>query len=432
MGSGSDGNIFGAPIATGPPPANIPTRPDHPVPRLGVAWPAPIGTNKFYANLFLGSQTASTFLHPYSVVWGKGNGTASTWGLAISHVDPDQRVYGPPKDDPAGAASYFINPVGIQSISISAAELGPDTTLTTDQITDFSARVSLRPNPQASEAVQFPLVQGSGFVTAVFYGARPLVQTGILFRSVTKVSQDPKPGVVKFRIQLEDDKTWLLYAQHTQGDPLDLQVIDNGLAQATAPFYGIIQVAKDPGNGEPLYDQAAGAYAIDVELSGAADGTTGSYKFDFKKAGRPDATLAMYALPHHQASFDDATRAAVSQVKLQTTTKGAAAAVLADSWVMVEQDLPTGMGFAPWAPGVGSLTKLSDQTKSFIHGIAQEEVSQDMDQQTDQNSMYFSGKVMFVNRGADHSLEPFVHTHARVCAPSLTSNVGSPWPSLPR
>ena len=385
-------NIFADAIATGAPPASMARRQDHPVPRLGIAWTPPISTNKFYANKFLGGQTCPSFVHPYSVAWAKGQGVAASWGLTISHVDAKQRVFGP-TSKVTGAASYFINPIGIQSVCISAQELGSATTLTTDQLSAFSVRVSLRPNAQAAPAVQFPLVQGAGFVTATFNGAQPLIQSGVFFKSIVHSGTGPKPGVVKYKLNLEDGNTWILYAYHTKGNPLDLQVINNGLARAKGPFYGIIQVAKDPGNAEAVYDQASGAYATGVELSGTASGTTGTYTFKFLRAGMATAKLAMFALPHHQASFDAATKGAMTQVKLQTTTKGVALLVLGDSWKMVESALPTGMGFAPWSPTSGSMTTISKATKDSIHKVALQEVSQNMDQQTNQASMYFGGKV---------------------------------------
>lgn len=71
-------NIF-QPIETGAPPSVIGTRDDHPVPRLGIQpQNSPIGTNKFYANFFLGSQSAASWTHPYSVAWSKGGGSTSS------------------------------------------------------------------------------------------------------------------------------------------------------------------------------------------------------------------------------------------------------------------------------------------------------------------------------------------------------------------
>jgi endoglucanase Acf2 len=56
--------------------------------------------------------------------------------------------------------------------------------------------------------------------------------------------------------------------------------------------------------------------------------------------------LLMFALPHHAESFSPQTASAATSVQLQTTTKGLATAVVADSWTMVES-LPTTMGFVP-------------------------------------------------------------------------------------
>lgn len=399
-------DIFADPIATGAPPASIPKRHDHPVPRLGIAWTPPLATNKFYANKYLGNQTCPDFLHPYSVAWARGQGASASWGMAISHIEANQRVYGPTSAD-TGAASYFINPIGIQALAISAQELGSSTTLTTDHLQAFSVKVSLRPSANASAAIEFPLVQGAGFITAIFNGAQPLIQSGVFFRSIRRASTDPKPGVTKYKIGLEDGSTWLLYAYNTKGDRLNLQVTNNSVIRSTGPFYGTIQVTKDPGNGETIYDQASGAYATGVALSGTASGTTGTYTFKFQKGGMTGSTLVMFALPHHQTSFDDLTKAAMTDVRLQTTTKGVAALVLADSWTMIESSLPTEMGFSPWSPTSGAKDTISQGTKNFIHKVASSEVSQDMDQQTNLDSMYFSGKVSKTLNRRITSFPPF-------------------------
>jgi len=386
-------DIFADPIATDSPPASISRRRDHPAPRLGVENPStPLQTNKFYSNFFLGSQQAPTYLLPYSVAWAKGKGASGSWGMAVSHVQASQRVFGPMAAG-TGAAQYYINPVGIHSLVISAKELGNSTILTSDQLTDFSARINLRPSAGAAPAIQFPLVQGAAFVSAIFTGAYPLIQTGVFFRTVTRSTKEARPGITKYRFQLEDGTTWLLYAHHIKGDPLDLQVVNNGVALAKGPFYGIIQIAKDPGNGEALYDQSCGVYPVGVELAGSVKDSTGSYTFKFLRSGMSNVTLAMFALPHHQSSFDANTRAKITPIQLDTPTKGRANAVLADTWTMVEPDVPVDIGFLPWLPNVGSISTVSESTRAFIHNITLQELSQNMTMQTDQDSMYFSGKV---------------------------------------
>lgn len=386
-------NIF-QPVDISAPPSCIGRRSDHPVPRLGIkAQNCPLSTNKFYANFFLSSQSAPTLTHPYSVSWAKGGGSSRSWGISISHIDANQRVFGP--DSNANPAGYFINPVGIQSIVLSAAELGSSTTLTTDSLTALSVNVNLLPSPGATPAITFPLVQGMGFVTAIYNGGTPFVQTGVFFRNITRSSYSPKYGITKYTILLEDGKTWLLYAYSPSGTPLNLQVVNNGLAQSTSNWYGIIQIGKNPCGVtcEALYDAACGVYATTATLSGSVSGSKGTYSISFTKAGLANSTLIMFALPHHLQSFDSATRIAVSDVQLQTTTKGVATAVHADSWTLVEPDMPVDMGFAPWRPGYGSQSNLSPHAIAAIRNAAASEVSQNMTQQTDLNSFYYSGKV---------------------------------------
>ncbi|PKS11474.1 hypothetical protein jhhlp_003238 [Lomentospora prolificans] len=386
-----DGDIFAEPIDSGPPPSNIPQRDDHPVPRIGISSNPPLHTNKFYSNFFLGDQTAPTYTFPYSVAWVAGRGPTGSYGLAISHTDPDQRVFGEPKA-PTGAAAFFYNPVGIQSLIMSAKELGQGTTLSIDRITAFSANVHVRPGGGNASAISFPLVQGMGFITGEYNGATPLIQSGVFFRTVCKSTENPKNGVIKYKFVLEDGKAWWLYATKTAGEDLDLRVVNNGNAEATRPFYGTIQIAKDNAGAEEVLDQAAGVYPETVQLSGSVADTTGSYTFDFTPRGNVSGALLMFALPHHVESFDLDTRSQATPLKMQTTTKGLATGVFGTNWTMVEPRMPLNMGFAPYTSEGESREMLSEAAKSAIRVVAQQEISQDMAEQTILDSMYFSGK----------------------------------------
>lgn len=385
-------NIF-QPVDTEAPPSAIGCRSDHPVARLGIQpQGSPLSTNKFYANFFLGSQTAPTWTHPYSLAWAKGGGSAQSWGMSVSHIDANQRVCG--LDPAANPANYFINPNGIQSLVLSAAELGSTTTVSTDSLTASSINVNLLPNAGATPAITFPLVQGMGFVTGLYNGGTPVVQTGVFFRNITRSSLSPKAGVTKYIFVLEDGKIWLLYAYSSSGVPLNLTVVNNNLAQSTSNWYGIIQIAKNPGGAaEALYDASCGAYATTATLSGSVHGHKGTYSISFTKAGLVRTSLLMFALPHHVQSFSSATNGSVTSVRLQTTTKGVATAVIADSWILVEPNMPIHMKFAPWSPVSGSPSSLSANALAAIRIAATSEVSQDMSQQTNLNSFYYAGKV---------------------------------------
>ncbi|KAI0514987.1 glycoside hydrolase family 81 protein [Xylaria bambusicola] len=386
-------NIFGTPIATSKPSKIFEERKDHPAPRIGIRGSGPYGTNKFYANFFLGNQNSPAYVHPYSLAWSKGQGSTSSWGIAISHVEASQRVYGETQPE-TGAAKYFLNPIGIQSLCLSASELGSKTSLTTDNMSSHSANINLHADSKSKSLITFPLVQGMAFVTAIYNGGTPVIETGVLFKTVTRSAKGPQSGVTKYTFHLDDGKVWHVYGYSEKGDPFDLTVLDNRVAKAGKPFRGIVQVAKDPENAESIIDAAAGAYPVGMVLSGTSSGSKGTYTFQYQKAGFSKVKLLMYALPHHYESFDTATAKATSTVKLQTTTKGMAKAVVADSWTMIEPKMPVSMGFAPWDPIQGPKDKLSDSATKAITPVALKELSQNVDQQSNQDSMYFGGKAL--------------------------------------
>lgn len=67
--------------------------------------------------------------------------------MSIRHVDENQKVFGPTTS--ANAAQYFIYPIGIQSLVLSAAELGSPMTISIGSITAFSANVNLLTKSEA-------------------------------------------------------------------------------------------------------------------------------------------------------------------------------------------------------------------------------------------------------------------------------------------
>ena len=316
--------------------------------------------------------------------------------MAISHVEPEQRVFGPPRSGIPGApASYFINPIGIQSIIMSAAELRPSTILTSDSLQAFSANINLQPASGSTSSITFPVVQGMAFITGLYTNLQPAIQSSVFFRDVVS-ADSPREGTFKYRITLEDGKVWLLYAVPTSGVDPNFQLVSSTLLQGLPSFSGTIQIAKNPVSSESLYDNAAGAYPTSATISGRADGKTASYSLKWEKGG-PNAavtSLLVFALPHHVESFDATTRARLTSLQLSTTTKGIGTAVASDSWTMMETNLPGDMGFAPWRPGSGTVTTLSGAAISSIQQVSASEVSQNMSAQTNLDSMYFSGKAL--------------------------------------
>ncbi|THY18283.1 endo-1,3-beta-glucanase [Aureobasidium pullulans] len=385
-------NIFVA-FANGPPPSQVSQRSDHPVERSMIApQTKKLQTNKFYANFFLGSQASATFTHPYSVAWAKGSGILKSYGLAISHIERSQVAYGP--GDPV---QYLINPIGIQSITLSASELNITTQLTMDSLDAFSANVNLLPRVGAPPAITFPLVQGMGFVTAVYSSSTPRVESSISFTKITYLGRVASGSTYKYQAKLADGTSWNVYVTTSQsGYPVNSFTLTGARVLQGAPgFQGFIQVAKVPLSGstdaETIYDGAAGAYPVAATISGSVSGTAGTYKLAWTKHGVANRTLLMFALPHHVQSLASGT---VTDIKLQTTTKGIATGVIGDSWTLTEPNLPIDIGFAPWSPTHGSVDKVSAAATRLINEAGEGELSQDMGAQSNLNSMYYSGKAL--------------------------------------
>ena len=330
------------------------------------------------------------------MTWSKGSGNAKSWGLAVSHIDATQRAEGPRNTALPGAPiQYFINPIGIQSIILSAVELGASTALTTNCLEAFSVNAVLSPQLGSRSNITFPLVQGTGYITGLYCNLMPAIQTSVFFRDVTQINST-REGVYKYRITLEDSKNWLLYAVPNDGQDPQLKLVSNTQLQGKRGWSGAIQVAKNPAghSGEIVYDGSAGVFPTSGAVSGSVSGTTGTYRIQWRKAGDIALPLLMYALPHHAQSFDAISTRGKRPLQLQTTTKGVATAVVGDSWTFVESRLPTDIGFAPWTPAVGSRSNLSQAASALIQQVAVVELNQNYDAQTNLDSMYFSGKAL--------------------------------------
>lgn len=266
--------------------------------------------------------------------------------------------------------------------------------LTTDTLTAFSANLNLLTQSGVNPAITIPLVQGMGFITAIYKGVTPYIDSSVSFSSVTSLPS-PKTGVAKYKIQLANGKTWLLYAIANNGSGLILKLTSSTRLAAAVAFSGYIQIAKNVGNtasNENSFDRCAGSYATTATINGDVNGASGSYTISWKKNGN-GSPLLMMALPHHIESLDSTTAAGKTTIQIQTTTKGLATGIVGDSWKLVEPDMPTSIGFAPWDVATKATKVIPQSAKDAINAAAQNELAQDINAQTDLNSMYFSGKA---------------------------------------
>lgn len=208
-----------------------------------------------------------------------------------------------------------------------------------------------------------------GFVTGLYNGCTPLIQSSVMFRTLEQVGALDGSSTGKLRVVLEDGSNWLIYVSPSTVAPVSFTLTSNTTIRGPSSFSGFVQVAKNNQgpDGEAVYDRAAGAYPMSARISASVNGIKSTYSFSWNKAGNQSQTLLMHALPHHNQSFDGTSSSATTCVQLQTTTKGMATGVLADSWTLVE-DLPVNLGFAPWSTERGSITALSSETsRSYPH-----------------------------------------------------------------
>jgi endo-1,3(4)-beta-glucanase len=242
----------------------------------------------------------------------------------------------------------FASPIGIDSIILSAQELGSSTVLTTDTHQAFSVNANLAPSSGKAPLLTLPLVQGMGFVTGIYTSATPLIQSGIFFKSLSPLIENGTTW--KTTATLQDNTQWFIYVTPAAGAQSAPAIIlnDSKTVQISSGFTGIVQIAKLAGGGpgEQTYDASAGVYPVNGTVSGSltsaitlsTTGTsTASYSLTWAKAGLTSRNLLMFALPHHVQAFDGPTAGAKTNITLQTTTKGIATGVLADHWTMNEQ-----------------------------------------------------------------------------------------------
>lgn len=383
-------NIF-QPVASGPPPSQFPLQWQHFVQRNKVTGGTALHTNKFYTNLLVGSQRKAIFTHPYSMWFRDCKDSALPYcGISISHIDREKVAY-----EEVDPSAFFMNPLGIESIILSALELGYETQLLTTHLAAFSINAHLSSRNDIAPVMSLPIVQGMGFITAVYTNASPIISTGVFFRSLVFPLEQPgrDDGVWKYRVMLRDESVWLVYIRSNEASTVAPALVLQGSTKITGPtgFSGTIQIAKLPASGiEAVYDLSAGVYALKTTVEATASGSEGSYTLQWTKDGLTDRSLLMFALPHHVESMDSASKARLTPLKLQTTTKGLATATLADSVTMIERHMPTEAGFGPYSPfGMVDVPPLALRK---ITQVVRMELAQNMTAQTDLTSMYFSGK----------------------------------------
>ncbi|KAL7663898.1 glucan endo-1,3-beta-D-glucosidase [[Candida] zeylanoides] len=400
VSNGYTGDAF-VPVGTSEPPAVF-AREDLPlaipvgVDNEGV----PYGTNKFYANLFLGDQTDMIWTYPYGFYWKKQD----YYGFGVQHTNASKRVFGSQDTNNPQFDSYYFNPTNNAELIISATSLTSSANMIVTEGKDMSVKVALSASAALGrDYVEIPVVQGMGFATAIYHGdTTPLLNS---LEGVATLAQEASaalpPSVLKFRATLFNGVQWLVYVTLPATSKRSVFTFDvtspYALTGSSAIDGLIVQLAVAPEAGQDgFYDQAAGLYVTSASVQGSViDGTAATYSFSYVTSGTSSSgSPLVFALPHHMDSMTTATLQADTGITLDSTTKGPMRAFLTSTITLAEQLHPE-VQFLPWAQTMQGPISYSAKQLQLLAQVANDELAVDIASTVSgMDSNYFSGKVL--------------------------------------
>ncbi|SGZ54658.1 CIC11C00000000725 [Sungouiella intermedia] len=361
----------------------------------GVTNTLPFQTNKFYANLFLENQDQEVWTFPYGVFWDKTN----KYGFAVQHTDSEDKTYGP--ENANGAASYYYNNPRVGDLVFSASNIGKNAnSIEVSDMTEFSAKVTLSDGLSTSSYIEFPLVKGMGFFTAIYHGESTLRISS--FNAITLLTQilPSDRNQLVYRVTLNSGISWLLFVTLPSSSTEFSLKIENGEIFGDRNLDGVIvQAAVAPSTTSliPVYAAAAGQYVTSAKVVGALDCTSASYSFKYTSSGSSSAGVPLlFALPHHLQTLDDNVLNRFTGIQLDSTTKGKMSAFLTNSFDFKET-INNNIQFLPWTQDVGTspITYSASQIKKIYAAAVAELNGVDVAATILQlQSLYYMGKLV--------------------------------------
>lgn len=354
----------------------------------------PYQTNKFYGNLMLDNQDQMAWTYPYGFFWDR----LLKYGFAVQHTDISTRLFGPTNSN--GAASYFYNQILLGELIFSATSINAvNNVMAISDMTEMSANVRLSAAAQSSNYIQFPLVKGMGFATAVYHGSLIVrISSTYAITGLTQETVIPSSSVLqKYRVTLNNGMQWLLYVTKPLTALFSLSLSGSDIVASGAVDGLIIQAAPAPSSSalENYYYEAAGKYVTTAEVTGAVECSAVAYSFDYTSTGTNIAGLPLvFALPHHLETLTATTLGTYTGIQLDSTTKGKMSAFLTSSLQFAET-INTNIQFYPWREDFGTAVKYTPSQLEAIREAAVDELT-GVDVAATiklQSSMYYMGKL---------------------------------------
>lgn len=342
----------------------------------GIDTSSPIGTNSFYANLFLGDQKSMVWTYPYGFYWAKD----SKYGIAVQHTDPDKRVFGDKNSN--GAASYYYNPILLGELIFSSTRASSSNNyLSVTDMTQMSANVRHSPDSVSSDNyVELPLVHGMGFATAIYHGdLKARLATIYAFQSIVKETvASSNDKIIKYRVTLNLGAEWLVFVTLPSRDSdFKLEISGSDLVANKNVDGLIIQAAFAPkdSKSDNYYYESAGLYVTTAQIEGSIQCTSASYKFAYTTKGSSIANKPiLFALPHHLQTLDQSVTSQSTGIELESTVKGTMVGFLTDE-LSFSETINNQIQFLPWVDGMGTSARYSAEQLKLIHETAIKEIS---------------------------------------------------------
>ncbi|KAL6926042.1 hypothetical protein ACO0SA_000652 [Hanseniaspora valbyensis] len=357
-------------------------------------------TNKFYINLLLDDAAYPAFVYPY-LMW---QSTSSLYGFAVQHTTSSDYIFDQYMDN--GNPRIFTNPLNEYDLVFSSASFASssDFYMNVSNLTASSTLVTLTDSSDTSSYVQLPIVEGMGFVTAIYYGDLiPSLYSGMNIQSLaSETSTSLAEGVSKYRTYI-NDVAWLIYVTN----PLNDDSFSFSTAYGAGNGYSIVgnvavdglivqaTVAPSSTDDEVYFDEAAGMYVTSMDIVGTSDGLTSTYYYNFQTEGASaSGSPIVYILAHQLDAVSSNSAGANTGVTLAAVTRGVATAFLTAS-IEFTETLNTEIGWLPWSAQLGS-TNLSYSADLIqqLATAADSELSVDIWTTIESLNSYYLGKVI--------------------------------------